>query len=131
MPGYAGTGQARLLRDNTQVFLFQKETNLVGKASIAYQLERINRSYYPLGASFQIYFTDVNGIPADPGAFEVDIQSSDIDDDGQYSTESSFSGTLNAKFAGRVPLPNLYAKYVRTFVKTLSNAVYVTVLATH
>jgi hypothetical protein len=131
MPGFGGTGKAKLLRDNQQVALFQRETNVTGRASIAVQLERINRSHYPWGVSFQIAFTDVNGNPSDPGTFEVDIQTSDIDQDIQYCTINTFSGIMNANFVGRVELTTLYAKFVRAFVKTLTNvAVYVTVLAT-
>jgi hypothetical protein len=132
MPGYAGNGRAILLRDNAQKFLFQRETNLVGRASIACQLERVNRSFYPWGASFQLYFTDISGVPADPGVFEVDIQTSDIDLDIQYCTINALTGagSLNANFAGRLELPNFYAKYVRGVVKTLTNAVYTTLLVT-
>jgi hypothetical protein len=46
MSGYGGTGQATLLRENAQKFLFQQETNVTGKASVAVQLERIARSAY-------------------------------------------------------------------------------------
>lgn len=132
MPGYAGQGQAVLLRDNKQVYLLQRETIVAGRASIAVQLERINRSYYPWGVSFQVAFTDVNGNPSDPGTFEVDIQTSDIDQDNQYSTTTSNTITIvNSSFAGgRLELTAFYAKYARALVKTLTNAVYVTVLAT-
>jgi hypothetical protein len=132
MPGYAGQGSAALLRENQQKFLFQQETNLTGKASIAVQLERIPRSYYPWGVSFQVAFTDVNGNPSDPGAFEVDIQTSDIDQDSQYCVINSWSGdaALNASFVGRIELPNFYAKFVRGLVRSLTNAVYVTLLVT-
>lgn len=132
MPGYGGTGQAKLIRDNQQVYLFQQETNVTGRASIAIQLERINRSFYPWGASFQLAFTDINGNPSSPGTFEVDIQTSDIDQDNQYCNINSWTAlaALNANFVGRIELPWFYAKYVRGYVKTLTNAVYVTLLAT-
>lgn len=132
MPGYAGTGYAKLLRDNQQVFLFQQEINVTGRASIAVQLERINRSFYPWGASFQLYFTNVSGVAADPGAYEVDIQTSDIDQDIQYCTINALAGAgfLNASFVGRLELPNFYAKYVRAYVKTLTNGVYTSLLVT-
>jgi hypothetical protein len=47
-----------------------------GRASTAVQLERVNRSFYPWSVSFQVMFTDVNGNPANPGTFQVDIQTS-------------------------------------------------------
>jgi len=132
MSGYGGTGSATLLRDNQQVFLFQKENNIVGKASAAYQLERINRSYYPWGVAFQVAFTDVNGNPADPGSFQIDIQASDIDQDSQYCPLNSWSsGSLNPSFVARIELQNFYAKYIRAKVTSLGNAVYTTLLVTH
>jgi hypothetical protein len=132
MSGYGGTGKATLLRDNQQMFLFQQDTVAAGMASRAVQLERINRSNYPWGVSFEIYFTDVNGNPASPGAFEVDIQTADIDQDSHYCTINALNaaGQLNASFVGRIELPNFWAKYVRAFVKTLTNAVSTSVMVT-
>jgi hypothetical protein len=130
MPGYGGTGQATLLRENQQKFLFQQETNVTGRASIAVQLERIPRASYPWGVSVQLYFTDVNGNPASPGVIELDVQTSDIDQDAQYVTANQYSGTLNATYAGRVELTAFWAKYLRVFIKTLTNAVYVSALVT-
>jgi hypothetical protein len=133
MPGYKGTGQATLIRDNQQIFLFHQEADVTGTPSIALQIERINRSYYPWGVSFQLYFTDVNGNPANPGTFEVDIQTSDLDEDSQYCVTNAWAGTpsLNASFAGRIELPSFYAKYIRAFIASLGNPVYINLLATH
>src|SRR4051812_11609152 len=79
-PGlYPGPGQAALLRANEQQYLFQQQLIVSGQASIAVQLERIKSSFYPFACSVQIWFTDVNGAAANPGAFEVDAQASDID----------------------------------------------------
>jgi hypothetical protein len=132
MPGYGGKGQATLLRENQQGFLFLHETNVAGKASVAFQLERVPRSYYPWGASFQAFFTDASGNPADPGTFEIDIQTSDIDDDGQYVTLTGNSMSVaSTTFVARLELTAFYAKFVRAFVKSLTNAsVFVTVLVT-
>jgi hypothetical protein len=130
MPGYGGSGSATLLRENQQKFLFQSEPVPAGTASIAVQLERISRTSYPWGVSFQVYFTDVNGNPANPGAFELDIMDSDIDELSQYCMVSSLTTGLNATYSGRVELRDFYAKYVLAYVKTLTNSVYVTVLVT-
>jgi hypothetical protein len=114
MPGYAGTGKATLLRDNSQKFLFQMEQPAAGTASIAFQLERVNRSFYPWGASFEIYFTDVNGNPASPGTFEIDIQTADLDQDSHYCTINQIAGAnLNTNFVGRLELPSFFAKFIR------------------
>ncbi len=126
MPGYGGTGRAELLRTNRQEFLFLNEAVVSGTASIAVQLERISRTSYPFGASFQIRFS------GDPGVFEVDIQTSDTDIDTDYCTINTLNsaGNLNANFVGRVELPNFWAKYVRVYIRTLTNAVNTTVLVT-
>jgi len=126
MPGYPGGGQARLLRTNQQIFLFNNETVAAARASIAVQLDRISHSSYPFGASFQVKFS------GDPGAFEVDIQTSDTDNDADYCTINllNSSSQLNSNFVGRVELPNFWAKFVRGYVRTLTNAVTTTLLVT-
>jgi hypothetical protein len=128
--GYAGTGQSTLLRQNHQIALFQQMTGIVGAASIAVQLERI-RLAAPTSVAVQIYFTDAQGNSSSPGAFEVDIQTSDIDQDLQYCTAETWTGPLNGGNAGRVVLGPVFAKYVRIFVKSLANAsVYTTAYLT-
>jgi hypothetical protein len=130
-PGlYPGSGLASLLRANEQQWLFQQQLIVAGQASIAVQLERIKSPhFYPTGASLQIYFTDANGVAADPGAFDFELQSSDIDAAAQYVNMSGLTA-VNATFAGRIESPWLYAKYLRVLAKTLTNAVYSNVLAT-
>jgi len=129
MPGYGGSGTAKLLLQNQQVPLFQQESVPAGRASIAVQLER-NRNAPAIGISFQIYFTDANGNPANPGAFEIDVQSSDIDLDSQYVLESAFTSPVNNSYVGRIEFGTIYAKYVRVLLRTLPNAVYTTVYLT-
>lgn len=128
---YPGPGQAAHLRANEFQYLFQQQLLPAGTSSIAMQLERIKSAYfYPIGVSFQIWFTDVNGAATTPGTFQIDIQDSDIDLDAQYCVISSLTGGLNAAFVGRVELPNFWAKFVRVNIKTLTNAVYINVLVT-
>jgi hypothetical protein len=130
-PGvYPGSGKASLLRANEQQWLFQQQLVTAGQASIAVQLERIKSSFYPFGASLQIYFTNSAGSPVTPGAFEVDMQTSDIDADAQYCTLSSLTGGLNASYAGRIENSLIWAKFLRAYIPTLTNAVYVSVLVT-
>jgi hypothetical protein len=129
MPGYAGSGQATLLLQNQQIALLQQAAGIAGTASIAVQLER-SRYAAPTGVSLQFYFTNANGSPASPGTFEIDIQTSDLDEDIQYVTANAFTGPLNAGFAGRVDLSSFYAKYVRVFVTTLASAVFANVYIT-
>src|SRR4029077_10868010 len=107
-PGiYPGAGQASLLRANSQQFLFQQQLIAAGNASIAVQLERIKMSYfYPFGCSIQIWFTDVNGAAAAPGAFEVDAQTSD--NDVQYSDPTGLTAVNSRSQSGRLEFPWLW-----------------------
>ena len=127
MPGYAGNGQAKLLNTNSQAMLFSGETlNTVPAASVAFQLSRPTSMYYPWGASFEIWFS------GNPGAFEVDVQTADIDADMHYCTISALNSgaALNANYVGRIELPNFWAKFVRVYVKTLTNSVLVYAMVT-
>jgi hypothetical protein len=132
LPGiYPGAGQASLLRANSQQWLFQQQLIIAGQSSIAVQLERIKMSYfYPFGCSLQIFFTNISLAAADPGAFEVDAQTSDIDREDQYCTTTGLTAVSASNFAGRIELPWLWAKFIRVNVKTLTNGVYSNVLVT-
>lgn len=123
MPGYAGAGHAALLRTNQQAFLFNNESVAAGRASIAVQLERIPRASYPFAASFQIKFS------AAPGAFEVDIQVADTDNDADYVTVAQLS-SVTTGLTARYDMTTLWPKFVRVFVTTLTNAVNITALVT-
>jgi len=131
LPGiYPGAGLASLLRANSQAWLFQQQLIAAGQSSIAVQLERSKMSYfYPFGASLQIFFTNSSQVAADPGAFEIDAQVSDIDADAMYANTTGLTA-VNAGFAGRIELPWLWAKFIRVNIKTLTNAVYSNVLVT-
>jgi hypothetical protein len=146
-PGiYPGGGLAPLLRANERQWLFTQQaikgggsflTNVTTLAngsnpyaSIAVQLERIKSAFYPFGASLQIFFTNSAGAAANPGTFEIDWQTSDIDIDSQYSTVSSLTGGLNASYSGRIELPTFWASFTRVYVATLTNPVYLNALLT-
>ncbi len=124
MPPYTGPAQAKLILENRQVFLFQNETVGAGTSSIACQLRRERGNFYPFGMSLELSFS------GDPGAFEVDIQTADTDQNAKYVTINMITAGLNASFTGRVELPAFWAKYVRAKIVTLTNAVAVTVLLT-
>jgi hypothetical protein len=123
MPGYSGPGQAALIRQGTQSYLFLNDTVFVGESSVAYQIERNPGIFYPWGMSFDIAFSGA------PGAFEIDVQTSDIDQDSHYVTIASITtGALNAGNVGRIELPNFWARFTR--VKVVSFANYATVTVT-
>jgi hypothetical protein len=129
MPAYPGTAQAQLLRDNNQAFLWQLENPPVGSLSVAFQLERINRTFYPWGASFEVVFG------GNPGAFEIDIMGANSDTKAnflQIGNITNASGSVVAgAYVGRWDMAsNIWVKYVAAYIKTLANAVSVTLQVT-
>jgi desulfoferrodoxin (superoxide reductase-like protein) len=123
MPGYAGVGQAKLLHENSQVFLWQNDTvaasAVVGSLSLAVQLERVRSVHYPWGFSVEVAFS------GDPGVFEVDVMVADTDTPNHYIQWTNIT-QVNATNVGRVDVLNSWAKYVALYMKTLPNAVTVT-----
>jgi hypothetical protein len=134
MPAYAGNDLATLLRNNQQAYLWQNELVTAGGAatppsfvslSLAFQLERINRSHYPWGLSFEAIFTGA------PGAFEIDIMGANNDLYTNYVQLGTITA-VNGFNVGRWDMPtNVWPKYVAAYMKTLGNAVNVTLQVTH
>jgi|SRR5208282_1534206 len=121
MPAYPGSGQAKLLKCNTQAFLFSNELVTPAEQSVAFQLER-PRDAYPWGAAIQL------ACSATPGTFEIDIQGSETDIAGSYVTIGTAITTVNTLFFGRYDLSNVYfPKFLSVNVKTWPNT---TVLVT-
>lgn len=122
MPGYAGVGQAKLLRENTQVFLWQMDTvsasSPVGSLSLAVQLERVRSVHYPWGFSVEVAFS------GNPGAFEVGIMVADTDNPNYFIQWTNIT-QVNAFNVGRADVLNSWAKYVAIYMKTLGNPVLV------
>jgi hypothetical protein len=123
MPNYTTNAKAALLRNNSQVFLWNNETVSAGTLSIAFQLERVNRSSYPWGYSVEVQFSGA------PGAFEVDIMEADTDIAGFFTKVGSIIA-VNATNVGRFETTSLYPKYVAALVLTLTNAVNTTAKVT-
>lgn len=122
MPGYASINQAKLLRENSQVFCWQNEViaagAAVGSLSVAFQLERVRSVSYPWGFSVEVAF---NGAP---GTFEVDVMGADTDDPNYYISLGTIAA-VNASNVGRFDcIGNTlkYPKYVALYMKTLGNA---------
>jgi hypothetical protein len=128
MPAYAGGGQAKLFRVNSQAHFFNNETiSTTPVASVAHELQRPTSMYYPWGASFTLWFS------GNPGSFEVDIQTADIDDPTHYCKIASWVGTasLNSSYVGRIELTdNFWAKFVRVNVLSLTNPVLISCMVT-
>jgi hypothetical protein len=132
MPGYAGNGQATLLGVNRQAFLWQSEViaagSYPGSLSVAYLLARLDNASYPWGASFECLFA------GNPGVFEIDIIGANIDQAQNYTqlgTITVANSYVSGNYAGRWDMPsNVWVKYVAAYMKTLTNAVAVTLTVT-
>jgi hypothetical protein len=132
MPGYAGNGLANLLRVNRQGILWGSEIVPVntypGSLSVAYQLERLDNAFYPWGACFEAVFA------GSPGAFEIDIVGANSDQAQNYiqlGTITSVNSYVSGYYTGRWDMPsNMWVKYVAAYMKTLTNAVAVTLQVT-
>jgi hypothetical protein len=131
MPAYPGSGLAQLLHNNVQGFLWNNEIPVVGTLSKAYILERINRSFYPWGLSFEATFS------GNPGAFDIDLMGANTDNLINYVVLGSISSTNNGYgtpftgWVGRYDMAtNLWPKYVAAYVKSLTNAVNLTLTVT-
>lgn len=126
MPRYPGNGKATLLKSNSQVKLFDSERLGQGVSSIAVQLERIKSSYYPWGSAFEVRFAGA------PGTFEVDIMGAEDDNDNNYVALSATAliNAVNSANVGRYDMLSYYPKFVRIYIKTLTNDVAVTAVVT-
>jgi hypothetical protein len=121
-PGiYPGPGKAVLLRPGMSTFLFQNNLITAGQSSIAVQLERTKSGFfYPIGFSVEVSFSGA------PGTFEVDVQTSDTDQDSFYVLNTKITTGLNASNVGRLEVLSYWALFARISVPTLQNAVNVT-----
>jgi hypothetical protein len=121
MPSYPGTGQATLLNCNTQKFFWSKERIPVGGTSVAFELHRVRGNFYPWGAAIEVSFT------GSPGAFEVDIQGAETDQDSNYvNLSNAVISVVNGNYVGRYDLMNVYPKFVRLRINALTNDVNIT-----
>lgn len=139
MPSYAGSNQANPLSNNRQVFLWQNEappagvppsSTTSGSLSCAFELQRVNQSFYPWGLSFELTFSGA------PGAFEVDILAANSDVITSYVQianikNTSQVGVATGSYTYRYDMAsNIWPKYVAAYLKTLTNAVNVTLQVT-
>ncbi len=118
MPGWS-IGSTILLRTNQQGIMFNNELVTVGELSVAFQLERISRSFYPWGASFEAVFS------GNPGTFEIDIMGANSDQEANYlqlGSMTTATSIVNGNYVARYDMAsNLWPKYVAAYVKTFPN----------
>ena len=123
MGAYEGVGQAKLIRENKQEFLWHNDTipaSGAGTTSLsrAVQLERVRSVSYPWGFSVEVAFS------GNPGAFEVDVMVADTDNPNYFIQWTNIT-QVNSTNVGRVDVLNSWAKYVALYMKTLTNGVTV------
>lgn len=126
MPSYPGPGKARFINSNQQMLFWQNELVKAGTASVAFLLERQKSAAYPFGAAIEVSFA------SDPGFFEIDVQGAETDQDANYCQLGSGMTVANASFVCRFDLtPSLYyPRFVRLFLKSLTNLPVVTAVLT-
>ena len=132
MSAYPGNGLANLIGVNRQVYLWDQSSVPVktspGSLSQAVQVARLDNASYPWGLSFECWFS------GDPGAFEIDIMGANVDigypTPGHYIQLGSITA-VNSAFVGRWDMPSyVWPKYVAAYLKTLTNAVNITLQVT-
>jgi hypothetical protein len=132
MPAYPGNALAQPLLNNRQVFLWDNESIPAsaspGSLSRAFELQRVNQSFYPWGLSFEAWFS------GDPGAFEIDIMGANNDNAENYVELGTIAATNHATsgaYVGRWDMPsNMWPKFIAAYMKTLPNTVNVTLQVT-
>jgi hypothetical protein len=121
---YPGPGKATLLRPGQYAYLLLNQFVTAGQSSIAVQLERTKSGFfYPSGFSLEVSFS------AAPGAFEVDCQTSDTDQDGFYAKAAALT-VVNSSNVGRIEMVSYWALFTRVNIASLANPVQVTVKVT-
>lgn len=127
MPNYTGPGLAQPLNYNREAFFWNNEIVTAPQLSVAFRVQRIDGSAYPWGLSAEVIFG------GNPGAFEIDIMGANTDDAGSFIQLGSITAngsTVAGKFGGRYDMAsNLWPTFVAGYVKTLTNAVAITLRA--
>jgi len=113
--GSAPSGQTGL-----GALVWSAETPAVGTASVPVVMGRTPN--FPNCLGVEIAFA------AAPGAFQIDLETADTDQDKYYVVKGSIgTGTpLNAQFVGRIEITNIVAKFARLRMVSRTNAVAVT-----
>lgn len=132
MPGYSGNGQAQTIGPDRQVFLWDNDTvtagQTTGSMSLAYGIGPLDNAFYPWGLSLEAWFSGA------PGAFEIDILGANVDigypNPGHYVQIGTIT-SVNSSNVGRFDMPsNTWPRFVCAYLKTLTNAVQVTLQLT-
>lgn len=128
MPAYPGPGLAKPLNYNRHGYFWNNEIVPALTLSQAFRIERIDGSAYPWGLSVEVAFG------ASPGTFEIDIMAANNDNAANFVQIGSIIATASiiaGGFVGRYDMAtNIWPRFVAAYVKTLGNAVGLTVQVT-
>ena len=124
--GVYGVDKCGLLTSGFPGAAWAAEKPALNSASAPF-LVKSNGLGLPRAVSIELMFLNkTTGAPADPGAFEVDVQVAYTDLDGNYDTLQTINSGLNDSFVTSVPLTAFSARFIRLFMTTLTNDVLVT-----
>jgi hypothetical protein len=122
MPGYPGSGLAKLLSMSQQAYFFANELVSLGELSTAFELQRVTSTYYPWGFAVEVAFS------GPPGTFEIDVMGAETDAAANYDKLGSITA-VNAGNVGRFEGLTYYPRYVALLVVALGNAATISVTA--
>ena len=111
MPLYRGTGQAQILLNNRQAYLFKQETLGSQVVSVAFMLDRVTRRN---GA---LEFDIVGSFTGPPGTFQIYVLMSEMDTLNAYvrgNLISSVDANNNFRFPGVGYCPKFVAMRIAT-----------------
>lgn len=110
MPAYQASGSITALYPGDTATLILAERPAAGVASLQVALGG-NPDGSPLKLSVEGLFAGA------PGAFEVDLQTSDTDVDADYISQAAVLNAVNANNACRAEFPAIVAKFARLLTK--------------
>lgn len=122
MPAYPGAGLSLPLAYTKQGLFWAGETvptTYPGCLSIAFQLQRVDATFYPWGFAVEVQFLGT------PGVFEVDIMGAETDNPANYIKIGSISAVTSlvaGSYVGRFDTTALYPKFVALNMTTLGTA---------
>ena len=111
MPAYQTTGSITALYPGDSKTVISAEQPASGTASLQVALAQ-NPNGAAQKLAVEVAFAGV------PGAFEVDLQTSDDDVDAHYVSNTTTISAVNAGNSARVEYPNIVALFARLLTKT-------------
>lgn len=118
MPVYGSAPPATA--DGRGAMVWNNETLTLPSAGASLSVSMHRNSNLPNCVSAEIAFG------ADPGAFAIDLQVADTDQEKFFVTKATLNSGLNTSFVARIEATNIVAKFARLRMVTRTNSVPVT-----